>query len=69
MSKTKYGVIDMEKQTLDSINNNIMDNIDSLKEQNENHQNTINSLEIQLKKYENMDKHNMSENDFLTIFD
>ena len=67
MSKTKYGVIDMEKQTLDSINNNIMDNIDSLKEQNENHQNTINSLEIQLKKYENMDKHTMSENDFLTI--
>ena len=69
MSKTKYGVIDMEKQTLDSINNNIMDNIDSLKEQNENHQNTIISLEIQLKKYENMDKHTMSENDFLTIFE
>ena len=69
MSKTKYGVIDMEKQTLDSINNNIMDNIDSLKQQNENHQNTINTLEMQIKNYENMDKHTMSENDFLTIFE
>ena len=69
MSKTKYGIIDMEKQTLDSINNNIMDNIDSLKQQNENHQNTINTLETQLKEYENMDKHTMKEEDFLTIFE
>ena len=35
MSKTKYGIIDLEKQTLDSINSNIMNNIDSLKHQNE----------------------------------
>lgn len=69
MSKTKYGVIDMEKQTLDSINNNIMDNIDALKQQNKNHENTINSLEMQLQKYENMDKHTMKEEDFLTIFE
>ena len=69
MSKTKYGVIDMEKQTLDSINNNIMDNIDALKQQNKNHENTTHSLEMQLQKYENMDKHTMKEEDFLTIFE
>ena len=69
MSKTKYGIIDLEKQTLDSINNNIMENIDLLKEQNQEHENNIIALEEQLKKYENMDSHTMSEQDFSTLFE
>ena len=68
MSKTKYGIIDLEKQTLDSINSNIMNNIDSLKHQNEEHQNTIIQLEQRLKEYEAMDTQTMSEEDFSNIF-
>ena len=69
MSKTKYGVIDLEKQTLDSINNNIMDNIDLLKQQNEEHVEEIYALEKELERYKNMDTHSMSEDDFMTMFE
>ena len=50
MSKTKYGIIDFEKKTLDSINNNIITNIDALKKENLKRKDTINKLEKKIKK-------------------
>lgn len=69
MSKTKYGIIELEKQTVDSINNNIMENIDFLKKENEKHKENICILEKKLKNYLLMDTQSMSEEDFLSIFE
>lgn len=68
MSKTKYGVVDLEKQTLDSINTTIIENIDSLKKQNEDHRKNISLLTEELQKYESMDKHDCTEEIFERIY-
>lgn len=68
MSKTKYGIIDLEKQTLDSINTTIIENIDSLKKQNEDHRKNISLLTEELQKYECMDKHDCTEEIFERIY-
>lgn len=68
MSKTKYGIIDLEKQTLDSINTTIIENIDSLKKQNEDHRKNISLLTEELQKYECMDKHECTEEVFERIY-
>lgn len=68
MSKTKYGFLDLEKQTLDSINTSIIENIDSLKQQNEEHKKNILQLKQELENYERMDKHDCNEEIFENIY-
>lgn len=68
MSKTKYGIIDFEKKTLDSINNNIITNIDALKKENLKRKDTINKLEKKLKKLQGISMEQRTEHDFEEIF-
>jgi|SaaInlV_130m_DNA_2_1039683.scaffolds.fasta_scaffold01903_9 hypothetical protein len=69
MSKTKYGIIPLEKQTLDSINVCIMENIDKLKEVNIENNDKIKKLEKELTKYESIENEEKNEHDFEKIYE